>query len=702
MADLAAGDQVCWLYESDAEYRTLLAAFVRLGLERGERVVVVADAGQCEALPARLQEEGVAAAEGLAGGQLRLLEAGATYLPGGRFDPAAALAWLQDETGRALAAGYQGLRLNSDMVWAQRGQAGSEPLLAFAAGLAGWLPASRCLAVAAYDRRQFEAVQLMEALAAHPVAMVGSQVCDNLYYLPKGDSQGRAAADLQRRLGELLTHRRLASAFERSQRQLRADKVLLEGLFEAAPDAIVLVDTAGRIVQLNRRAETMFGYRRQELVDQALEILLPARFREQHVAHRAAYYAQPHSRPMGAGVELVGRRKDGGEFPADIMLSPLETADGWLVISAVRDLSQRKQAERELQESETRFRTMFEGAAIGIALLDLQGRVMASNHALQQLLGYGEPELRGLALSGLSYPEDLAANQRVFQELLTGPRAGYRLEQRFLRRDRQPVWGSLTLSLVRDGQGTPQFAIGMVKDISERKGMEADLAELQHRLMEGRETERLHLAQELHDGPLQELYSIAYQLKELEGDVSGAAGLARLAGLQASLQQVMQLIRTVSGELRPPALAPFGLEKAIRSHAERFQAAHPELAVRLELTRDDQTLPEPVRMALYRIYQQALSNVARHAQASVVVIRFHLNSRQASLEVQDDGDGFEVPQRWINLARQGHLGLVGSAERAEACGGQLTIVSAPGQGTLIKVSVPLPDAARPRRRAGEE
>jgi len=535
----------------------------------------------------------------------------------------------------------------------------------------------------------------MEVLAANPIAIVGRLVCDNLYYLPGGDAQAPAAADLERRLAGLLTHRRLASAFQHTQQQLRADRAL----FEAAPDAIVLVDTAGRFVQVNRRAETMFGYGRQELIGQTLEVLLPARFREQHTAHRAAYHAQPYLRPMGAGVELVGRRKDGGEFPADIMLSPLETADGWLVISAVRDLSQRKQAEQALQESEARFRTMFEEAAIGIALLDLQGHVMASNHALQQLLGYREPELRGQALSGLSHPADVIASQRLFQELLAGQRAGHRLEQRFLRRDRQPVWGHLTLSLVRDGQGTPQFAIGMVKDISQRKEMEGELAELQHRLMEGRETERLQLAQELHDGPLQDLYSIAYQMKELEGDVSGGTGQARLAGLLGSLQQVIQLIRTISGELRPPALAPFGLEKAIRSHAERFQSAHPELAVRLELTPDDQTLPEPVRMALYRIYQQALSNVVRHAHARTVAVRFGLDDGQASLEVQDDGDGFKVPERWINFARQGHLGLVGSAERAEACGGQLSVVSAPGQGTLIRVRVPLPEATRPQRRA---
>jgi len=140
LADLSAGDQLCWLYASDAEYGALLAAFVRLGLERGERVLVVAGDGQLEGLPARLHEEAVAAADGLASGQLRLLEAGATYLPGGRFDPAAALAWLQGETRQALAAGCPALRLVSDMAWAVRGGVGAAPLRAFRTGLAGCRP----------------------------------------------------------------------------------------------------------------------------------------------------------------------------------------------------------------------------------------------------------------------------------------------------------------------------------------------------------------------------------------------------------------------------------------------------------------------------------------------------------------------------------------------------------------------------------
>ncbi len=338
-------------------------------------------------------------------------------------------------------------------------------------------------------------------------------------------------------------------------------QIMFEGLFEAAPDAIVLINDAGRILRVNRQAELMFGYSRGELLDKPIEALLPPRYRERHVTHRSAYLTEPRLRSMGAGLELYGLRKDGSEFPVDIVLSPLQTGDQVFVISVIRDIAERKQ-------------------------------------------------------------------------------------------------------------------------------MEADLAEVQRRLTDSREAERLDLARELHDGPIQDLYAISYRLAELAPLLSDEAGLEQMAAVQATLQQVLRKLRAISVELRPPTLAPFGLEKAIRSHVEGFQKAHPELDVQLDLMPDDQALPEPARLVLFRIYQQALNNVVRHAEASLVTIRLRLDTQQATLEIQDNGHGFRMPPRRIMLVRQGHLGLAGIAERAESIGGRFDIVSAPGEGTLVRVVVP--------------
>jgi signal transduction histidine kinase len=250
------------------------------------------------------------------------------------------------------------------------------------------------------------------------------------------------------------------------------------------------------------------------------------------------------------------------------------------------------------------------------------------------------------------------------------------------------VWGSLSVSLIRNIQGEPHFTISIVADITARKEMEAELSEVRRRLTESREAERLHLAQELHDGPIQDLYGVAYRLNGLWDGLQDEVSRGQLVAAQATLQRLIQELRTLCGELRPPTLTPFGLEKAIRSHAEQFQETHPELEVTLELMPDGQLLSEQVRLALFRIYQEALNNIIRHAQARHIWIRLRLNEKHVSLEIQDDGRGFEVPKRRVELARQGHLGLVGATERSEAIGGELRILSTPGQGTLIEITIP--------------
>jgi signal transduction histidine kinase len=231
-------------------------------------------------------------------------------------------------------------------------------------------------------------------------------------------------------------------------------------------------------------------------------------------------------------------------------------------------------------------------------------------------------------------------------------------------------------------------------EIMRRKIVEAELAELQRRLIDSTEAERLALAQELHDGPMQDLYGITYQMDSVRNGISAEDRDQQIAAIQNDLQSVIQTLRATAGELRPPTLTAFGLEKAIRSHAENAKRSQPDLRIRLNLMPDRQRLPDRVRLALFRIYQVSLANVIRHAGASQVEVCLLLQKDQVVLEIKDDGRGFSVPDRLIQLARKGHLGLVGASERAEAVGGKMEIISTPGEGTLIRVEVPLENIDR--------
>lgn len=152
----------------------------------------------------------------------------------------------------------------------------------------------------------------------------------------------------------------------------------------------------------------------------------------------------------------------------------------------------------------------------------------------------------------------------------------------------------------------------------------AERDELRRRLMDSRETERVLLAQELHDGPIQELHAVSYRLVDVQNKLNDDVIQAPLAAGQELLQRVIKTLRSISGELRPPTLTPFGLSAAIRSHADDFQAKHPDLEIHLDVASDKQLLPERVRLALFRIYQHALINVVRHAEARRVVVRWQV------------------------------------------------------------------------------
>ena len=236
--------------------------------------------------------------------------------------------------------------------------------------------------------------------------------------------------------------------------------------------------------------------------------------------------------------------------------------------------------------------------------------------------------------------------------------------------------------------------IALLESLKERltevERVRDELAEAQARLTEGREDERLHLARELHDGPVQDLYATVHELELLAGE-NGTGDLAdRINPLRETMQRVAGTLRDVCIELRPPLLADFGLGVTIRSYVARFREKHPDVDVSVDLMPLSQELPERVQLALFRICQEALNNAVQHGKARHVRIRFEADAERILLEIADDGAGFVVPKRWIEFGRKGHLGLLGIAERAEAIEGALDVVSSPGAGTTLRVTAPWP------------
>ncbi|MFJ4813065.1 PAS domain S-box protein [Streptomyces longwoodensis] len=245
------------------------------------------------------------------------------------------------------------------------------------------------------------------------------------------------------------------------------------GLLEAAPDAMVIVDGAGAIKLVNAQTEALFGYRREELLDRPVELLMPFRFRDQHTRHRAGYAANGQVRPMGAGLDLHGRRKDGTEFPVEISLSPLQTPDGLLVSAAVRDVSDRKAAEARINE----LAALVESSQDAILAKTLDGHITYWNAAAQRLYGYTAEEVIGRHVSLLAPQERREEISALLLRLRDGAKVEH-FETLRVTRTGALLDVDVTLWPTRDTRGRVVGACAIVRDISDRKRAEAELTAL--------------------------------------------------------------------------------------------------------------------------------------------------------------------------------------------------------------------------------
>jgi signal transduction histidine kinase len=227
-----------------------------------------------------------------------------------------------------------------------------------------------------------------------------------------------------------------------------------------------------------------------------------------------------------------------------------------------------------------------------------------------------------------------------------------------------------------------------IRHAIQRKQTLNRLREVRKRLIEGREAELLMLAQQLHEGPLQDMIGIRFYLGAIEEAIQEQQAREQLVFVQENLQSIIQAIRNFCVELRPPTLEPFGLEKAIRASIRRFQKKFPQLAIELDLDRDAQRLSSPIRLTFFRIFQQALSNISEHARASHLIVTLRLNGQQVVLTIQDDGVGFDLPPTPMTFAHNEQVGLLFASEYAKAVSGYLTIQSYPGGGTTLVVTAP--------------
>jgi PAS domain S-box-containing protein len=269
--------------------------------------------------------------------------------------------------------------------------------------------------------------------------------------------------------------------------------ILSNSVLEAVPDAVAAVNQHGIVVQINSQLEMLFGYTRGELIGQKIEILVPERQRPQHHKHREYFHQQPKIRRMGSGLDLYGRRRDGSEFPVEISLSPITSGNDTIVLSAIRDISDRKRIEedlrrtkeeldqrktRELRDSQNRLALIIDSSQDAIIGKNLEGIVTHWNKGAQDMYGYTAQEMIGRPISTLAPPERADEISAILQKISNGDRVEY-FESVRVTKDKKKLNVSISVSPIRDSEGQIIGASTIARNITGQKKVEDQLRESQ-------------------------------------------------------------------------------------------------------------------------------------------------------------------------------------------------------------------------------
>ena len=478
---------------------------------------------------------------------------------------------------------------------------------------------------------------------------------------------------------------------------LRESEATSRLILESMPDAIVIIDRDGHIVHANTKVENLFGYTPGEVMEQPVEILLPPRVPNRQVRYGLLNDEQRNRGVLELGQELFGRRKDESEFPVEVKLAPIDNSTNWDVLVAIRDNTQQRQAQEALRSNEEKLRSLFEILPVGISFLDKDGKISELNTALTDILGFSRKELLAGGNKFGHYiradgspmpPSEFASNQARAKQ-----RTIYNVETGIVKDNGEVTWTSVNASPVKVADVE---AVVVTIDITERKRAEEALHRhrerlkaLSRRLVEVQEEERHAIARELHDRVGQNLAALTLNLNilrnQLSGEILEKVG-TRLNDSVNLVKDILTITRSVMADLRPNVLDDYGLDAALSEYADRFTQRY---GIRVIMHVPDKVPPrlDPgVEMTLLRIAQEALTNIARHAQANQAVMSLEMQDEAVLLTIEDNGQGI---LSWQKVNQPGSHGLRIMRERAEAFGGYLKINSTYKNGTTIEVKIPL-------------
>jgi PAS domain S-box-containing protein len=509
------------------------------------------------------------------------------------------------------------------------------------------------------------------------------------------------------------------SQFKQTEDALRQAEAKYRHIFENAVEGIFQSTVDGRYLSVNSAMARIFGYASPEDMIASVGSGIESRiYVERH--QRAEFMRALEDHDVVQDFEAQNYRKNGERIWTRTNARVVRDAQGTLLYyeGFLEDVTERKQAERAVRDSEARYRTLMEQAADMIIITDAYGKIINVNSQACAMLGYTRGELLNLAVTQV-----VASHDREcfgLQIDLLSPGKTFVTECTMRRQDASQFPAEVATKLLSDG--TIQ---GIIRDISERKRLESEIQamleaqqkwnadlentvraktselrelaqtrdQLLRQIMTAQEEERRRVARELHDDTSQALTALIANLAVVQTHPPSKAK-AHLDEIKSAVVEILKGVNRIVLDLRPTLLDDYGLISALSWYAgKRLDSDHTH--VEITVPESELRLPSTVETILFRIGQEAITNIAKYARATRVQINLNhdAGANMVTLTIEDNGIGFALAHnREGNLDRP-HLGLIGMQERVQLIGGQLEIQSTPNHGTLVSVSVPLDHAS---------
>lgn len=463
-------------------------------------------------------------------------------------------------------------------------------------------------------------------------------------------------------------------------------------IMQSAMDAIVCFDTTGNIIFWNRQAETIFGWKETEVLEQRLaDFILTAGFRAQFIAGMSLFKQTGGHAFLNRLVEVQVKDKNGRVFPAELSIVFINAEKQEFFCSFIRDVSERKVALDTLKESEERYRSIFENMTLGVMEVSPNEEITYVNHAMTSLSGYTMDELIGKKAPELFLP---VRNQslEIFEkqkDLRTQKQSSF-YELDVVLKNGTPAKWVISGAPLFDVKGNVKGSVGIHWDVTKIRQIEADL--LNERLtkekaileasLQAEEEQRSVIGRDLHDGVGQMLAYMTLYLNVITA--KGNYGPDDIKELQKSVALTLEQVRTLARNLAPPSIRELGLRDAV---IELLQSYYIVKKPVFRFSVFEATLESFISMdkkiVIYRVLQELISNTFKYAEAAVVTVQFEGNTNALILKYHDDGKGFD-PDR----VKKG-VGLKSITSRIQFHKGDVQICSKPGGGTQINILMPL-------------